>query len=104
VEGLDTRALTKRLRQAGAMRGIISTLDLDPERLVRRVKAEVPDMNGLDLVPLVTCKAAYWWDEDYWGRGRGVPLPTPAALPGAQASRLCPSPGSMPGGTGGLCN
>ncbi len=53
VEGLDTRAITKRLRQVGAMRGIISTVDLDPERLVRRVKEEVPDMNGLDLVPLV---------------------------------------------------
>jgi carbamoyl-phosphate synthase small subunit len=63
VEGFDTRAITKRLRQAGAMRGIISTEDLDPERLVRRVKAEVPDMNGLDLVPLVTCAGPYWWDE-----------------------------------------
>jgi len=63
VEGFDTRALTKRLRQVGAMRGIVSTEDLDPKRLVRRVKEEVPDMNGLDLVPLVTCKAPYWWDE-----------------------------------------
>jgi len=51
VEGFDTRGHHQRLRQAGAMRGIISTLDLDPERLVRRVKEEVPDMNGLDLVP-----------------------------------------------------
>ena len=63
VEGLDTRAVTKRLREAGAMRGIVSTEDLDPERLVRRVRAEVPDMNGMDLVPLVTCKAPYWWEE-----------------------------------------
>ncbi|MDD5643415.1 MAG: carbamoyl-phosphate synthase domain-containing protein, partial [Syntrophales bacterium] len=64
VEGLDTRALTKRLREAGAMRGIVSTEDLDPERLVRRVKEEVPDMNGRDLVPLVTCQAPYWWEEN----------------------------------------
>jgi carbamoyl-phosphate synthase small subunit len=63
VEGLDTRAITKRLREVGAMRGIVSTEDLDPERLVRRVKEEVPDMNGMDLVPLVTCQAPYWWDE-----------------------------------------
>jgi carbamoyl-phosphate synthase small subunit len=68
VEGLDTRAVTKRLREVGAMRGIISTEDLDPQRLVRRVRDEVPDMNGLDLVPLVTCPAPYWWDE---GIGRG---------------------------------
>jgi len=63
VEGLDTRAITKRLREVGAMRGIVSTEDLDPERLVRRVREEVPDMNGQDLVPLVTCKTPYWWDE-----------------------------------------
>jgi carbamoyl-phosphate synthase small subunit len=71
VEGFDTRAITKRLRQAGAMRGIISTLDLDPERLVRRVREEVPDMNGLDLVPLVTCPRPYWWDEAVEGGGKG---------------------------------
>jgi carbamoyl-phosphate synthase small subunit len=70
VEGFDTRAITKRLRQAGAMRGIISTVDLDPERLVRRVKEEVPDMNGLDLVPLVTCASPYWWDENVWDENR----------------------------------
>jgi carbamoyl-phosphate synthase small subunit len=62
VEGLDTRALTKRLREAGAMRGIISTMDLDPVSLVRRA-GELPSMEGLDLVPLVTCAGAYWWPE-----------------------------------------
>ena len=78
VEGLDTRALTKRLRQVGAMRGIISTEDLDPDRLVRRVKEEVPDMNGLDLVPFVTCPAPYWWDELIEGGGEGSQTPSPA--------------------------
>ena len=79
VEGFDTRALTKRLREAGAMRGIVSTEDLDPERLVRRVKEEVPDMNGLDLVPLVTCKAPYWWDEMIIeGGGHGPTAPAPS--------------------------
>ncbi|MCX5894162.1 MAG: glutamine-hydrolyzing carbamoyl-phosphate synthase small subunit [Deltaproteobacteria bacterium] len=62
VEGLDTRAITKRLRQHGAMRGLISTLDLDPESLVRRAR-ELPSMEGQDLVPLVTCKRPYWWPE-----------------------------------------
>jgi len=77
VEGFDTRALTKRLRQVGAMRGIVSTEDLDPERLVRRVKEEVPDMNGLDLVPLVTCKVPYWWDEMIVeGGGKGSEIPS----------------------------
>ena len=62
VEGLDTRAITKRLREVGAMRGIISTLDLDPASLVRRAR-ELPSMEGLDLVPLVTCDRPYWWPE-----------------------------------------
>jgi len=62
VEGLDTRAITKRLREVGAMRGIISTLDLDPASLVRRAR-ELPSMEGQDLVPLVTCARAYWWPE-----------------------------------------
>jgi carbamoyl-phosphate synthase small subunit len=62
VEGLDTRAITKRLREVGAMRGIISTLDLDPDHLVRRAQ-ELPSMEGQDLVPLVTCRHPYWWPE-----------------------------------------
>jgi carbamoyl-phosphate synthase small subunit len=62
VEGLDTRAITKRLREVGAMRGMISTLDLDPASLVRRAR-ELPSMEGQDLVPLVTCARAYWWPD-----------------------------------------
>jgi len=83
VEGLDTRAITKRLRVLGAMRGIISTEDLDPQRLVRRARQEVPDMNGLDLVPLVTCQAPYWWGEVGGGGGQGptAPAPSPTSPP-----------------------
>jgi carbamoyl-phosphate synthase small subunit len=92
VEGLDTRALTKRLRQAGAMRGIISTLDLDPERLVRRAREEVPDMNGLDLVPFVTCPSPYWWDETIGRGGQGLQTPAPSPEP---------SPPTPYGGLGG---
>jgi len=62
VEGLDTRAITKRLREVGAMRGIISTLDLDPASLVRRAR-ELPGMEGQDLVPRVTCALPYWWPD-----------------------------------------
>ena len=39
IEGVDTRALTLHLREAGAMQGAISTLDTDPASLVARVKA-----------------------------------------------------------------
>ena len=67
VEGIDTRAVTKRLRETGAMRGIISTRDLDPASLVRRAR-ELPSMEGANLVDLVTCGAPYWWDEGAVGQ------------------------------------
>jgi carbamoyl-phosphate synthase small subunit len=62
VEGFDTRAITKRLREVGAMRGLVSTQDLDPASLVRRAR-ELPSMEGQDLVPQVTCRAPYWWPD-----------------------------------------
>jgi carbamoyl-phosphate synthase small subunit len=77
VEGLDTRAITKRLREVGAMRGIISTLDLHPESLVRRAR-ELPSMEGLDLVPLVTCTAPYWWEENVAPPPPAVPVDLPS--------------------------
>jgi carbamoyl-phosphate synthase small subunit len=70
VECLDTRAVTKRLREVGAMRGIISTRDLDPDSLVRRAR-ELPSMEGQDLVPLVTCTQPYWWEEGGSPEGEG---------------------------------
>ena len=74
IEGLDTRAITKRLREAGAMRGIISTQELDPATLVRRAR-ELPSMEGLDLVPTVTCALPYWWP-DLPAEGEPVDLQT----------------------------
>ena len=61
IEGIDTRELTKRLRTAGALRGVISSADLDPDRLVARARAH-PPLTGRDLVRTVTCEAAYDWD------------------------------------------
>jgi len=60
VEGLDTRALTRHIRNGGAMRAIISTSDLDAESLTRRAN-EIPSMVGLDLAREVTTKNAYRW-------------------------------------------
>ena len=58
VEGIDTRRLTRHIRSLGAMRGGISTEDLDPESLRARVLAS-PDMNGLNLVDPVTTTEPY---------------------------------------------
>ncbi len=62
VEGIDTRALTKHIRQAGAMRAALSTLDLDPDSLVFKAR-QSPSMTGLDLVMEVTGKEPMLWKD-----------------------------------------
>ncbi len=70
IQGIDTRALTRHLRDYGAQPGVISTKDLDPEGLVAKAK-NLPKMSGLDLVKYVTCKKAYQWDEGDWDLEKG---------------------------------
>ncbi|MDH4162680.1 MAG: glutamine-hydrolyzing carbamoyl-phosphate synthase small subunit [Nitrospirota bacterium] len=65
IQGIDTRALTRHLRDFGAQPGIISTTDLDGERLVAKAK-KLPKMSGLDLAKVVTCKEPYVWSEADW--------------------------------------
>ncbi len=60
IEGIDTRALTRHLREEGAKMGIISTVDFDRRRLRRKVK-QAPGLVGQDLVKEVTCKKPYVW-------------------------------------------
>ena len=62
IEGVDTRALTRRIRVAGAMRAAISTADLDPDSLVDKARRS-PAMEGLDLVREVTCKGPRLWKD-----------------------------------------
>jgi carbamoyl-phosphate synthase small subunit len=63
VEGIDTRALAKHIRIRGAMRGALSTEDLEVESLVQKAR-QSPEMEGLDLVRRVTCREPFWWGED----------------------------------------
>ncbi len=72
IHGLDTRALTRHIRDRGEQQGMISTVDLDPESLVRRAK-ERPAMVGQDLVREVTCREPYPWKESEWVLERGYP-------------------------------
>ena len=58
IEGIDTRRLTLRLREAGAMRCGVSTEDLDPQSLVRRTLT-TPGMEGADLARTVTVAQPY---------------------------------------------
>jgi carbamoyl-phosphate synthase small subunit len=63
ISDIDTRALTRVLRSAGVMRGIIATGDANPRDLVARARAIAP-MEGSDLVLGVTCDAPFDWLPD----------------------------------------
>jgi carbamoyl-phosphate synthase small subunit len=65
IQGIDTRALTRHLRDFGAQPGVISTTESDPATLVARAAA-LPKMSGLDLAKDVTCAHPYTWDEADW--------------------------------------
>ncbi len=62
IEGIDTRALTSHLRQFGAKKGVLSTTELDPKKLVKQAK-DSPGLIGRDLVKEVTIDKPYHWTE-----------------------------------------
>jgi carbamoyl-phosphate synthase small subunit len=70
IQGLDTRSLTRHLRDHGAQNGIISTVDLDRRSLVKKAQ-EIPSMAGLDLASGVACDKPYHWSEGPWKLGEG---------------------------------
>jgi carbamoyl-phosphate synthase small subunit len=77
IEGLDTRALTRCLRDTGAMRGAITPHVTEVAAVLERVR-RAPKMDGLDLVPRVTCAERYTWTEPTWRAdddGRAIPSP-----------------------------
>ena len=77
LQGIDTRALTRHLRDHGAQDGIVSSTDLDVDRLRERARA-LPGLVGRDLVGEVTCVAPYTWhDEGTWRLGAGYQRPAP---------------------------
>jgi carbamoyl-phosphate synthase small subunit len=75
VEGIDTRALTRRIRITGAMRGILSTETAEVGALLERVRA-YPGLVGRDLVREVTSRAPYLWQG-----GTPREMPAPGAAP-----------------------
>lgn len=62
IEGLDTRALTRHLRDRGCQQAVISHVDLDPARAVEKAR-RAPAIVGRDLVATVTCREPYAWTE-----------------------------------------
>lgn len=72
ISGIDTRALVRRIRETGAMRGILSTLQVDDTALVAKAKAS-PGLVGRDLVREVMPTGVTQWDEslDKWTTAGG---------------------------------
>ena len=70
IQGIDTRALTRHLRDAGAQDGIISSTELDVEPLRARARG-LPGLIGRDLVREVTSDTPFTWHQGDWQLGRG---------------------------------
>ncbi|HJU06417.1 MAG TPA: glutamine-hydrolyzing carbamoyl-phosphate synthase small subunit [Nitrospiraceae bacterium] len=77
IEGIDTRHLTRHLRDAGSQSGIISHVDLDPDRAVERAR-NAPSIVGRDLVAEVACDRVYEWTH-----GSGTWTPNGGGVVGA---------------------
>ncbi|MDO8756311.1 MAG: glutamine-hydrolyzing carbamoyl-phosphate synthase small subunit, partial [Polaromonas sp.] len=82
IANIDTRQLTRMLRTQGAQNGCILALppgeDVSPEHIEQAilVARSAPDMAGLDLAKVVSCKQAYEWTQTEWklGSGYGVQI------------------------------
>jgi carbamoyl-phosphate synthase small subunit len=72
VEGVDTRMLTRILRDGGAMKAVISTEDTDPDSLVQRARAW-PGLVGRDMVARVSCREPFGWQDNKPVAGLGFP-------------------------------
>ena len=80
IAGVDTRALTARIRQRGMPNGVIAhdpCGTFDEARLLADARAW-PGLVGMDLVPEVSARQSYSWDETRWVRGQGYGRQTSA--------------------------
>src|SRR5439155_20871336 len=62
ISDIDTRALVRHIRDHGAMRAVVSTLDLAPESLIRKARM-LPEMVGRDLAKGVSCERPFQWND-----------------------------------------
>jgi carbamoyl-phosphate synthase small subunit len=63
IQGIDTRALTRHIRDNGAMNGIISTIDFEKDMLLKQL-LKTPDMSGLDLAKVVSVDKEFKWSQN----------------------------------------
>jgi carbamoyl-phosphate synthase small subunit len=70
ISGIDTRALTRRLRDGGSQMGILSSVDLEEKRLVQKAR-ELPPIVGRDLVREVSSSRGTRWELGDWDIEKG---------------------------------
>ncbi|MDH5639632.1 MAG: glutamine-hydrolyzing carbamoyl-phosphate synthase small subunit [Nitrospinota bacterium] len=78
IQGLDTRALTRHIREKGAMPAVISSDGQDVDSL-REQAAGLKGLEGVDCAQGVTCGKPYRWDEGLWALGEGFARPAEPA-------------------------
>jgi len=73
IEGIDTRFLTRHIRNQGSQPGVISHLHFDPDHLVEQARRAIP-IRGCDLVDEVTCRHPYHWKDGtgLWPQENGI--------------------------------
>lgn len=74
IADIDTRSLTRRLREKGSLNGVIATGDVNTDELLEKAK-QFPGLKGLDLAKEVTCATAYSWEEGVWDIEDGYSKP-----------------------------
>ena len=89
IQGIDTRALTRHIRDHGSQEGVISSADLDPQRLIAKAKAS-PGLIGRDLVKEVCCAEPFAWTQNTWEWPHGYGEPRAASR--EPRSRICRRP------------
>jgi carbamoyl-phosphate synthase small subunit len=70
IAGIDTRKLTRILRERGAQSGCLMAGRVDPAQAVAQARA-FPGLAGMDLAQVVSCTTAYTWTETEWALGGG---------------------------------
>lgn len=70
IEGIDTRSLTRKLRESGCLMAVIGSGSESGDTLVDRARA-LPGLEGRDLVAEVTAPAVFPWTQGGWELGRG---------------------------------
>jgi len=79
IYDIDTRRLTRRLREMGAQSGCVMAGEIDEARALQAAK-EFAGLAGMDLAQVVTCQQPYQWTEGEWSLESGHSTPAPGTF------------------------